>query len=115
MTVVVVGWVFFRAETLTDALHYLQAMVGLGGRDRAPLTILAMHFSPDVQLALLAGVASSFPWLKDLGTRLDSMPLSDLKRALLDNTINAGLLLMFVVALTQLAAGTYNPFIYFRF
>jgi len=115
MTVVVVGWVFFRAETLLDALHYLQAMAGLGGLRHAPPNTLALYLSPDVQLALVAGVAASFPWMRDLGARLDSMTLSGLKRGLLDNAINAALLLMFVVALTQLAAGTYNPFIYFRF
>ncbi len=115
MSVVMVGWVFFRAETLTGALGYLQAMAGLGSRSQVPQMVLAMQFTPDVQLAVLAGVASSFPWLKDLGARLDSLPLPVIPRALLETAVNGGLLLMFLVALTQLAAGTYNPFIYFRF
>jgi alginate O-acetyltransferase complex protein AlgI len=110
-----VGWVFFRAETLRDALGYLQAMVSLGGRSQTPQTILAMHFSADVQLALLAGIAGSIPWIRDLGARLDSMSLKPVTRTGLETAVNGALLLMFLVALTQLAAGTYNPFIYFRF
>ena len=115
LSVIMVGWVFFRAETLRDALGYLQAMASLGGRSQTPQTILAMHFSADVQLALLAGIAGSIPWIRDLGTRLDSMLLKPVTRTGLETAVNGALLLMFLVALTQLAAGTYNPFIYFRF
>jgi alginate O-acetyltransferase complex protein AlgI len=114
LLVVMVGWVFFRAETLRDALGYLQAMAGLG-HSHAPKALLMTHFTSDVQLAVLVGVASSFPWVKYLGARIDSMAMTAGKRAIMETAVNCGLLLMFLVALTQLAAGTYNPFIYFRF
>jgi hypothetical protein len=43
------------------------------------------------------------------------MSLRPALRIGIENLVNAALLIMFFAALTQLAAGTYNPFIYFRF
>ena len=110
-----IGWVFFRADTLSDALGYLRALASLAGRSEPPETVLALHFTADVRLAMLAGIVGSIPWIRDLGARLDSMSLSAITRTGVETAVNGALIFMFLVALTQLAAGTYNPFIYFRF
>ena len=115
MAVVIVGWVLFRADTLSHALDYLQAMTGLRSSNQAAYTVVALHLNPAVALALAAGIVGSTPWLKNLGARLDSMSLRPSARIGMESLVNVALLLMFFVALTQLAAGTYNPFIYFRF
>jgi alginate O-acetyltransferase complex protein AlgI len=114
LCIIIVGWVFFRANTLNGALTFLGRMVGVGDH-KLSQTVTAMHLTPDVKLALLAGIVASTPWLKNLGSRFDSMPLKAPVRLGLEITVNTALLVMFVAALTQLAAGTYNPFIYFRF
>ena len=115
LAIVIVGWVLFRADTLTHALGYLQAMIGLRSTSQPPYTLLALHFNPAVGLALFAGILGSTPWIKNLGIHLDSMALHPAVRIGMENLVNVALLLMFFVGLTQLAAGTYNPFIYFRF
>jgi alginate O-acetyltransferase complex protein AlgI len=115
LSVVIIGWVFFRAETLSSALGYLQALVSLGGRSQPPETVLALHFTADVRLALLAGVVGSIPWIRGLGARFNTMSMSAIARTGVEIAVNGALILMFLAALTQVAAGTYNPFIYFRF
>ena len=115
LAVVIVGWVLFRADTLAHASSYLKAMVGLRNPHHLAYTSLALHFNAAVGLALAAGILGSTPWIKNLGARLDSMSLHPAARIGMENLVNAALLLMFFAALTQLAAGTYNPFIYFRF
>jgi alginate O-acetyltransferase complex protein AlgI len=115
LAIVIVGWVLFRADTLTHALGYLQAMIGLRNSNQPAYTVLALHFNPAVGLALLSGILGSTPWMKNIGARLDSVSLHPAVRIGMESLVNAALLVMFFVALTQLAAGTYNPFIYFRF
>jgi alginate O-acetyltransferase complex protein AlgI len=115
LAVVIVGWVLFRADTLSHAFGYLQAMIGLQSTNQPAYTVLALHLNPAVGLALIAGIVGSTPWATTLGARLDSMPLHPALRIGVENLVNVALLLVFFAALTQLAAGTYNPFIYFRF
>jgi alginate O-acetyltransferase complex protein AlgI len=122
LAVVMVGWVFFRANTFAQALAFLRAMVGLGsgtGLDYAVSTFL----QTDVLLALVAGLACSaplLPWLAGLrpGARLAEAGrprLADAVEAALTLGTVAGLALLLLGSAVQLAANTYNPFIYFRF
>jgi alginate O-acetyltransferase complex protein AlgI len=121
LLVVVVGWVFFRAATFTQAVHFLGAMAGQSGT--------AVEFSPAVYLdnavllALLAGPICAGPLLplaeslrrRALAACQHSPRLSDALEATLafgSVAVLAGLLL---TSAMLLAAGTYNPFIYFRF
>ena len=113
--VVMIGWVFFRSETIADAIAYLRALIIPGGRNAPAETIAAIHLTTDVQLAILAGVVGSIPWMRYFGERLDSMSLTGGARTGIETAVNGALIFMFLIALTQLAAGTYNPFIYFRF
>src|SRR5262249_23308230 len=109
---VLVGWVFFRAETLPVALGILRTMAGLGGA-RPLAQPVGLFVDPRLVLALVAGAIGSapfVPWLKESVARA-----SPLVR---NSAIAAGaacLGLLFVVSAMLMAAGTYNPFIYFRF
>lgn len=97
---VMIGWVFFRANDLPHALHYLQAMAGLGGAD--PLAHpWQIAVQPAQWTALVIGAALAV-WR--------SPPL--LRQRLLQ-TLAGGAAL--VACAASLAAGTYNPFIYFHF
>jgi alginate O-acetyltransferase complex protein AlgI len=93
--VVLVGWVFFRAETVPIALQYLKAMIGAG----APAPVAARYFlTTEVGIALVVGLV------------LAMVPFT-LRR------VPAFITQMAVLALSLLyvSAGTYNPFIYWRF
>src|SRR5205807_2473227 len=111
--VVMVGWVFFRADSLGAAIAYLKAMTGLTTPEPAQFT-LGWFLTPDVVLALIAGVIGSIPivpvaeaWRRGLRARTAS--------GLVDFAAAAALCAILVLAVVQCAAGTYNPFIYFRF
>lgn len=113
MLVVMIGWVFFRADTLAEAAGYLAAMSGLApAPDPTPLS-LEFHLTPELWLALAAGVAGSAPifpavtrWAAARSTGGSSLALAAQR---------AALVVVFAACLVQVAAGTYNPFIYFRF
>lgn len=109
LLVVMIGWVFFRADNPSHALHYLHAMSGL--QAVTPATRQAAEFLTleSCWMLLLASVLATpfYPWLRN---RLTGMAAGIGQLAL------AGMvgLLLFAVAL-KLAQQTYNPFIYFRF
>ena len=113
MLVVMIGWVFFRADTLPGAVAFLRAMVGLS--DAAPtIFTLRWYLTSELWLTLIAGVIGSTPWVVALARRLAraepapfNWPVS-----LASTTALAALLFASIVSI---AARTYNPFIYFRF
>jgi len=111
--VVMVGLVIFRADTLSHATRYLRAMVG-SGRGTTE-NFASMFLTHDIQLALLAAIIGSTPFVATLARRLCSMPERTTGRLAVECAMNAGLMAVFVLSLACLSAGTYNPFIYFRF
>ncbi|MDZ7840728.1 MAG: MBOAT family protein [Gammaproteobacteria bacterium] len=110
--VVIVAWVFFRAETLDHALLYLAAMFGFGDGDGL-LHHAAMYVDPLTVLILVSGFIGSTPVWPALRRRLaDLQPRAC---ALVDTAMIGALMLLIFAASLHLAAGTHNPFIYFRF
>jgi len=116
MLVVMIGWVFFRAETLPGAIAFLKAMAGLTVASASPYT-LGWYLPADVQLALLAGIIGSAPLVPALaGWRTGLERRAGLVRAtLVDTAAAAALFAVFGAAILHVAARSYNPFIYFRF
>ena len=114
MLVVMVGWVFFRADTLPGAAAFLRAMFGFNlTPEPTPLTV-GFHLTPELWLALVAGTVGAAPLVPALN-RWRSATTARVKRLTLDAAGLAVLVVVFVASLMQIAAGSYNPFIYFRF
>jgi alginate O-acetyltransferase complex protein AlgI len=115
LLVVMVGWVFFRADSFSSAIVMLQAMAGFAGAlptAYAP----AWYLTPEVIVVLVAGVIGSTPIVALLGRwRDDAGAAAPGRAAAWDVAATAALTLVFVGAIARTAAGTYNPFIYFRF
>ena len=112
---VMVGWVFFRAASLGQALGMLRAMCGV--RDQAVISETApMYLNNEVLFALVAGVLASTPFFtqgaRALSERLRGRTLAT---GFFETAQVGALASIFLFAVMQLAAGTYNPFIYFRF
>jgi alginate O-acetyltransferase complex protein AlgI len=120
LMVVAVGWTLFRAETLPHALALLRAMAGFG-TGTSLIYHPDLYYNTQLVLALFAGVIASAPVLPlvaRIRTRLlspASGPTASLLRTGLALTELASLCLIFVASTMLLAAGTHNPFIYFRF
>ena len=113
MFVVMIGWVFFRANDLPAATAYLRAMFGLGGHEPAPMT-LEFDLTTELWLALLAGLIGAAPVIPALNRWRHSFT-SEWPRFGIDTVATGLLMLVFVAAVMTMAANTYNPFIYFRF
>ena len=114
MLVVMVGWVFFRADTLGQALGMLGAMIGRG-QPGADGPVLGQLLTPEVDLAILVGVAAATPLVGHV-VRTGIASLTDwCGRRIADGSYLAVIVVGFLLAVTSLAAGTYNPFIYYRF
>ena len=113
MLVVIIGWVFFRAETLPGSIAFLKAMAGLSAAAPTPYTV-QWYLTPELWLALAAGAIGSTPWVPSLSRRLSRVepPHFDWRVSLLSTTALVALL---VASIMSMAARTYNPFIYFRF
>jgi alginate O-acetyltransferase complex protein AlgI len=115
LLVVMVGWVFFRAETLGQAGQYLATMFAGG----APVELepLALHVDPRILVALVAGVIGSIPWVPALkawneGRVAEGRVASAIAMETAGVVLLAGI---FVASAIELATDSYNPFIYFRF
>jgi alginate O-acetyltransferase complex protein AlgI len=104
---VMIGWVFFRAPSLTAALDHLAAMAGLHA---VPVVTAAAPFQllPDnITFLVIATVCAVFPV-----ERLRSIGLPRFATASLQGL--AALSLM-TYSCVLIAANGFNPFIYFRF
>jgi alginate O-acetyltransferase complex protein AlgI len=114
--VVMIGWVFFRAPDLLHALLYIKALFGYGGKG---MDRVAFFMSPELLLAIAAGVVCSVP-ASELFKRIGSTLVSSGKCPEQLATIGFAIKLIFLFSVLfasfmALASGTYNPFIYFRF
>jgi alginate O-acetyltransferase complex protein AlgI len=109
MAIVMIGWVFFRAETLTGAIAFLTSLAGMTAAVPTPYTI-GWYLTPELWLALAAGAIGSTPWVPALAARLD-----DRRGCGLPLLNTAVLMTLLLLSIMSMAARTYNPFIYFRF
>ncbi len=113
LLVVLVGWVFFRADTLSGALGFLARMAGArqGWTGLSAAALLSPYTATVLTLGLLFSPPLR-PWLKGrLASITGDGPLAPWGQG----ARLAALALVFVYSLSEIALGTNNPFIYFRF
>ncbi|MEJ5365515.1 MAG: MBOAT family O-acyltransferase [Desulfosoma sp.] len=117
LTLVVLGWVFFRAESVSYALGYLERLFGFGHAGPATQDVL-LYCDPKTLWTLGIGCLFAAPlapaWSEKLRARI-LRAASDLTRAAFSLGHYALLAFLLLASAAHLAAGTYNPFIYFRF
>ena len=111
LILVIIGWVLFRAENFSQVEHFLGVM--FFPTVSMPAVTLSSLVGTENAVAMALGVVFSLPvlpWVLDKFTA--------------DRTVWSGaqlltgglvLLSMFLMCTTYIMAGTYNPFIYFRF
>ena len=103
------GWVLFRCETLPQAVAWYAALLG-GAQGDPARHPLAEFLDPFVAFTLAVGIVFATPLARAIGEWRDRHA----NVAVLGLDV-AWLAAVFVFASAFLAAGTYNPFIYFRF
>lgn len=108
------GLVIFRADSLGQAGAFFRTMLGFGTGDPA-VHHLGLHLRANVSLSLLIGLVASTPLLPALGRWLTANASTGAPQALVRGGVVAGIAVLFLLVAMNLAAGTHNPFIYFRF
>ena len=109
------GWVLFRCESLAQAIVYYRALAGDAAGDslRQPL---AAYLDPLVLSTLVVGALGATALPRRIGAARDALAARGGRIATLAlSTDVAWQVAVAVAASAWLAAGTYNPFIYFRF
>jgi alginate O-acetyltransferase complex protein AlgI len=110
MLAVLVGWVFFRIESIENAFGFLSVMFGSGTTDGLqPLQFLDRE---RITVLIVAAIfSSSLPML--IGDRIKKVGK---QVPLLTEALTTVFLIgMFLLCVLYENAGSYNPFIYFRF
>jgi len=101
---VMIAWVFFRAESLTAAISYLASMFGLSVVPETSLLVGGLIYTPYNLVAISAAglvawfAPQSWNWSRVLGRA----------KILL-------IIIIFSVTIAVLSMQSYNPFIYFNF
>ncbi len=115
---VMFGWVLFRADTIDQAVLYMAAMLGRGDGNEITLPI-EQYATPTVITALVAGTVCAViprPAARASVATLGPVVGSRVVASLAVNTaFGLTLLGLLICSAATLAAGSFNPFIYFRF
>ncbi|PGK51248.1 membrane-bound O-acyltransferase family protein [Priestia megaterium] len=113
LVIVMVGWVFFRADNFGYSFHYIKTMFFLEGDSYNNTTLL---FLVDNAVYLGIGLllcAPLFPYVRmKLETLASRSALVRYGKDISGSIVYVGLLLLVTMYLVN---STYNPFIYFRF
>lgn len=109
LLVVMVGWVFFRAEDLSYAMGYLSNMFSYS---EGSYTYPYIYLNSYVLTIIALGVIFSTPLRLVIEKRTKALFKNAAYYAVAKHSVY---LLIFVVSIMELAQATYNPFIYFRF
>ncbi len=108
LVIVIVGWVFFRAETLSEALTYVKTMfIYTSGNSALSSYLSFFHINLHTLFAVFFAVLFSTPFYPKAEKFFTRKKLSWFRPI--------ALLLLFITTIIYLGAGTYNPFIYFKF
>ena len=102
--VVLVGWVFFRADTMIDAVKYIKGMVTFQGKDLANFNFI---MNGEYYLFLIVGILCSMPH-----TKIKNFFKKTIFRICISDFLT---LLIFLVAISYMVGKGHSPFLYFRF
>lgn len=119
--VVLVGWVFFRAESLHAAARYLAAMGGIRAAEGFDYG-LAVLINAQVLTAFAVGIAFAGPLLPKIMERRAAPRAAEREHLPPDLDTRSvhvlpvqPLVIGFVASIAMLANSSLNPFLYFRF
>ena len=111
LSVVVLGWVLFRAEGLPAAAQYYRTMFALNG-DAGTVT---PELRPALGAVLVVAVIAATPAASTLYGRWQRRAQRGAGRVSYEIVTTALFTAMFGACVSFVALGAYNPFIYFRF
>ena len=117
--VVMFAWVLFRSDTLTYALDYWKAMFNFHGSD-LQTGLFFYYMNTELYLAFAIAIAGSFGLFSYTRQTIEKYFTSELFTAkVFSYSFHIGSVIFYagilIVCSLYLIAGSYNPFIYYRF
>lgn len=114
--IVIVGWVFFRADTLSLATEYLAAMFDIHNMSTTHYQF-AMILTNEAILAFIVGAVLATPIYKHIGNKFSVLSGDSVIREFYLVEFPRFIILasLLFISIIKMSASTYNPFIYFRF
>ena len=114
MLAVILGWVMFRAETLTQAVAFYKGMLGLNGWSISEVLSWQMTGMSLTTLALGWIIVYLHPVLFEFRTPKEGTPA--MRTTGYQKPLMAvSSIVLFLLAVTKLSAASYSPFLYFQF
>lgn len=108
--VLMFSWALFRAENIPQQLTMMKAMIGFGATTtKYPVE---MYINNHVLLFMVIGIIACMPVRQLISKLMDHATHTPVTRYTLRT---AWFSAAFIMTIFAIAAGTYNPFIYFRF
>ncbi len=111
MLVVVLAFVLFRADTLTQGFSLIGNMFSGASGDAAVNAEILSNLSQLVVLSFIFAIILSMPVFRVIRTKVSETKCA----AAYDYAAYTGSLLIFGLCILSLVSSSYNPFIYFRF
>jgi alginate O-acetyltransferase complex protein AlgI len=112
LSVVCFAWVFFRSDSFSQALAFLTVLVR---PPLAPVLTLQALVDHETIVAFALGSLLAAPWVSAAVEAAVQGRSGRRSATVASFAVPAGTVLLFVTAVAKLAAGTYSPFLYFRF
>ena len=103
---VMLGWMIFRANSLSDGINYIKSMFGLKGNPAVDTN--ALLYLKEYAYFFVFGLLIAFPILKKVNQKYENTSWWYYLK-------NFALCCLLVISLSYIVEGSYNPFIYFRF
>ncbi|MGP4060945.1 MBOAT family O-acyltransferase [Halobacillus sp. H74] len=113
LLIVMIGWVFFRADDFTYSLSYLERMFGMG--INGLMDSQSYIYLNDYWYIFALGILFSMPVLPYLKKKTSSIQKKKPFQVTFPWMSTAFYMLLMIASMIQLVNSTYNPFIYFRF
>ncbi len=104
---VCVGWVFFRIEDMDLVFSYLGKLFNIF--NLGDLQVVRGEKQTYLVIYVVLGVIGSAHYIKDFLYKLETT------NPITETVYNIFTFVIFVISITFLVSGTYNPFIYFQF
>lgn len=103
--VVVMNWIIFRSNNLTDAFNYIKNLFGIGVRNDFGIEVLLIN--KGLIVVLILGIFGATPLIKKLGGYIYTKRLGFIEPIYI--------FLVFSLSFICVISSTYIPFIYFNF
>ena len=108
LLVVIIGWIFFNAESLSAAINYFRAMLGMNVKTN--LHLLWQFVDTRYILCMILGIIFAFP-IKNV---LDQKPVvKHFKQNIVLTDIT--FIVFYIIIISFMMGSGFNPFIYFQF